>query len=86
MPLGPAQRVQEEGMQQGAHPVTLPDASLHVDRLPEPARGAMRSLAAAWRNCRKWMTAGGTERWRRMIWSAPCRAVLKALRAPKEKM
>ena len=33
---------------------------------------AMRSLAAVWRKSRRSMTAGGTERWRRMRWSAPC--------------
>ena len=32
------------------------------------------------------MTAGGTERWRRMRWSAPCGAVSKAFQASKEKM
>ena len=31
------------------------------------------------------MTAGGTDRWRRMGRSAPCGAVSNALRAPKEK-
>ena len=31
------------------------------------------------------MTSGGTERWRRMRWRAPCGAVSKALRASKEK-
>ena len=31
------------------------------------------------------MTSGGTERWRSMRWRSPCGAVLKALRASKEK-
>ena len=31
------------------------------------------------------MTSGGTERWRRMRWRAPCGAVSKDLLASKEK-
>ena len=39
MSLGSEQGLQEEGIQQGALWVTLPDAPLHVDRLCEPVCG-----------------------------------------------
>ena len=39
VPLRPEQGLDEEGIQQGALTVTLPDASLHVDRLLEPVCG-----------------------------------------------
>ena len=81
MPLGPEQGLWEEGIQQGAVRIILPDAWLHVDQLSEPVCGGDAQPAR-----RRAMTAGGTEGSRRMRWSAACGAVSKALRASKERM
>ena len=85
VPLRPEQGLQEERVQQGALRVAYRRPRSMWTGCVSPCAVTMRSLAHVWRKGRRSMTSSGTERWRRMRWRAPCGAVLKALRASKER-